>query len=176
MDGTIFLWKRSNKKFDIVGRAIEYFTGSPYTHVAVFLRGSTFESTIWTPKGEFWPKSGIKQTGGFVHGYCVKLKPVKSLTSTEVDKMLLFSKMQMDNRRPYNILKLVVLALVYPTRWFWNKINWVPFQADFFGEVCSTFVDQVYKAAKRDLFPERGEEATVPGDFVKTNQLEIVND
>jgi hypothetical protein len=173
-NGTIFLWKNDGKHFPLISKAIEYFTKSPYTHVAIYVNNYTYDDTIWTPKGKIIPRSGIRKTLGLLEDYSTILVPKNKITYYESTLMEVRANKDITQRIPYSIIKLLVLAIVYPTRWFWTKIKWVPFQASFFGEVCSTFVDEIYTAAKRDLFPGRSIEATVPGDFVKCDQLEIV--
>jgi len=175
VDGTILLFKRENKKFDLVGRAIEFFTGSPYTHVALFLNGCTYDATVWTPQGKWWPHSGVRKTVGTLPGYSTLLQPKVPIKHDEMIAMVAVAEDEIKNHVPYNVLKLLVLAIVYPTRKFWTWINWVPFQAEFFGEVCSEFVDEEYSTAGRDLFPGRTEEDTVPGDYMKCDQIEVVN-
>jgi hypothetical protein len=174
-NGTIFLWSKSESGFDIVTKAIQYFTGSPYTHVAVYLRGSTYDCTVWKPAGRVLSVSGVRETLGVIDGWQVELKPATTLTSSQTNKMMIYCKMQIDARRPYNVFKLLAFILIYPTRWFWNKIKWVPFKAELFGEVCSTFVDQTFKAGGVDLFKNLIEEVAVPGDYIDTPLLEIVN-
>jgi len=174
-NGSVFLWSKSESGFDIVTKAIQYFTGSPYTHVAIYLRGSTYDCTVWKPAGRILSVSGVRETTGVIDGWQVELKPTTTLTSSQTDKILSYCKAMIDARRPYNVFKLLAFILIYPTRWFWTKIKWVPFQAELFGEVCSTFVDQAYEAGGINLFPDIIDEAAVPGDFIDTPLLEIVN-
>ena len=75
---------------------------------------------------------------------------------------------------PYNFFKLIILAFVYPTRKFWNWINWVPFQAECFGFVCSAYIDWVCKEIDRDLLICENEEYTVPGDIIDSPLLEVI--
>jgi hypothetical protein len=171
-NGAIFLWEHDKKKFNLADRAITFFTGSPYVHVAVYLDGYTYDSGIvWKP---FY--SGIRKWQSYPTGNLLikTLLPKIPLATLEMVKMKMFAENSIKRHFPYNILKLLVLAIVYPTRKFWTWINWVPFQADFFGEVCSEFIDEVYTAGGRDLFPGRSEQATVPGDFAKCGKLVIL--
>jgi|WetSurMetagenome_2_1015567.scaffolds.fasta_scaffold125165_1 hypothetical protein len=175
VDGSILLFKRESSKFDLVGRAIEFFTGSPYTHTAIFLNGCTYDATVWTPEGKWWPRSGIRKTVGTLSGYSTVMVPKVPITHDEMVAMTAVADEAIKNRIPYNIFKLLVLAIVYPTRKFWTWIKWVPFQEISYGEVCSEFVDDEYGSCGRDLFPDRSDEATVPGDFLKCDQIEIIN-
>jgi hypothetical protein len=171
-DGSILLWEGHG---DLVSKAIMYFTNSPYTHVAVYVGGWTFDSTIWNG-GKWWQlwkwRSGIRKTWGTLGGASRVRVPKKPLTQMDAGRLLIMADAMESYHFPYNIPKLLILALVYPTRWFWEKINWVPFQADVFGEVCSEFVDEVFKSAGMDLFPNKTEQDTVPGDFANCSALE----
>lgn len=46
----------------------------------------------------------------------------------------------------YGFVKLVAMALLYPTKRFWRWIGWVPFDAWIFGEVCSVRVAEAWAA------------------------------
>ena len=167
-DGTILLYRAGK---GLIGKAITYFTGMPYAHVAGCLGEHTLESTIWW--SEIWWKSGIRITLGTQQAD-EYWQPVKELTPNQVTAMWRYFINSINKRRPYNVAKFLVLALVYPTRRFWQKIGWVPFSADFHGDVCSVVWDEAYRAAGIDLFPHRSEEYTAPGDFRKSKLLEQI--
>ena len=137
-DASVLLW--SNDR--LISKLIKYFTGSDITHAAVVLQDQTYESDL----------GGAKVTRG-VRDSDITLEPVRDLTKRELAQMQRYVSESLHRRWPYNILKLVILALVYPTRWFWRKINWVPFDHEVYGETCSSYVDEAFKAAGIDLLP-----------------------
>lgn len=159
--------KGPNRFVNILGKCITYFTGYPYTHVGIIYFGKLYESTIWLEDGKL--RSGIRVRGlddpSIVPpAFCMvpwrtELTPTMLYKIGDVlDRYIRFS-------RPYNVFKLIVLSFVWPTRWFWKAIKWVPFHHEVFGTVCSTFVDRVMHSARWDLFPDEWESYTVPGQF-----------
>jgi hypothetical protein len=154
---------------DFVSRCIVYFTGMFYTHVAIWVDGVMYDSSVWKDKN-----------GKTMHGARAKVGTVEELKATGFDAVLYpegITRQQVDKVRdwctatvsegkPYNFLKLGILALVYPTRWFWNLIRWVSFSAEVFGKVCSTYVDEALYQSGYDVFTDYIEEFTVPGDFI----------
>jgi hypothetical protein len=151
----VLLWRAGN---DLVGKCIRYFTESEWAHVAVFADGFTFEEAAKGAEMTLHQKESEK----------VLICPVEGIQEAKIAD---WCEDQVTAHLRYNVFLLIALAFVYPLRWFFDKLNWVPFRAQLFGEVCSTFVDQAFKAAGIDLFPERGEDATVPGDFIKCRLL-----
>lgn len=71
-------------------------------------------------------------------------------------------------RKPYNIFKLLILAYIYPKKIYWNNRNWLPFDKEFFGEVCSVFVDNVYLDLGIDILPGLRKGITAPVDLLKS--------
>jgi len=167
-DGTILLY-RSGKGF--ISKAIAYFTGMPYAHVSGYIQGFTFTSSVWW--SGLWFKSGIYISIG-AREADEYWQPIRELTPGEKLAILRYFIDSVNKRRPYNFGKFLVLAIVYPTRRFWEKIGWVPFSAAFFGDVCSIVWDEAYKGANWDLLPRQSEEYTVPGDIRKSKLLEKV--
>jgi hypothetical protein len=154
---------------DLVSRAIRYFTGSPYVHAAVFLAGMTFESTVWLPEGKkvwmLWAyKSGIRETWGYFSADKT-MELARLLIDEEYMAGRNYAVEQINDRHWYNFLLTFFDIIIYPTRWFWQKVGWIPFSSRYLGANCSEFVDQVYKAMGIDLWPDRGEASTVPGDY-----------
>lgn len=158
--------KNDNIFLDLLGKAIVYFTGYPYTHVGIYYGGNLYESTMWLDDDKKI-RSGIRVTKMgdpkvSPPSFCMVPISMPHSLMVRVGEVL---KSYVEENRPYNVLKLFALALVWPTRWFWKKIRWVPFHEDVFGCVCSTFVDRVMYKAKWDLFPDDWESYTVPGQF-----------
>ena len=156
-DGSIVLYvpKRAN----VIQKAIQFFTGMPQTHAAIYFEGYLYEESMWGAQKHLYEGSSNEVW-----------EPKIELRNRERRLMGAFLKRTLGEsppwyRWPYNYLKLLVLALVYPTRWIWNKLNWVPFQNDLLGEVCSTYVDQAWLITGRDIIPGMYEEFTVPGDL-----------
>ena len=156
-DGTILLY-RVEKNDGFGSKLIGFVTGMPYHHAAIYCDGQTFEEG---PKGAGYT-NGLKKADEY-------WEPIEDMTPEENKRMWAFlwwtAVYKHGGRWPYNFLKFIVLALVYPTKKFWNKIDWMPFQSDLLGEVCSTYVDYAWQAAGRDILPGWDGEFTVPGDL-----------
>lgn len=135
---------------DALGKLIRYFTESEWGHVAIYAGGATYEQT--------WP--GVRKTEGRLAADLVLATPPVNEAA-----MLDWLEARVSEKMRYNWLRLLAFCFIYPLRWFFNKLNWVPFSAAIFGEVCSSFVDEAMRAGGVDLWPYRGEHATVPGDF-----------
>ena len=170
-DIAIILWKYHKQKSfirTIVSYLITVFTGQSYTHAGIYFKGSLYQSTVLknkngVMKSEYNPADN-EFTTSLVFRIPLNMAQHNALKDTLNTKLV--------EHLPYNYLKLFVLMLVYPTRWFWNKIGWVPFQSEFFGNVCSVFVDSTFKDIGIDLLPDNNEEYTAPGDFLKSKLLE----
>jgi len=169
-DGTVLLWKKPVETKGFTGfvcKCITFFTKSDFVHVAVISNGMMCESSVWKEGGKLahgarmiWP---VKAD--------VYLEPIIDLTEKQSDYLDAYCIYTARKKRPYNVLKLLVLAIVYPTRWFWRLIHWVPFNREMRGEVCSVYVDDAFMFAGIDLFPRHMEGYTVPGDFINCIKL-----
>jgi hypothetical protein len=179
-DGTLILWKfdRQMEKglLKFVLRAITYFTDSKYIHVGLVVDDMLYEQTVWREKRKGKKKimHGVKESIVTDLGDLI-LEPRRKIGETKAAKLLWYCKDQLKKKRPYNFAKLCVLAFVYPTRWFWNKVKWVPFNREVQGDVCSVFVDEAFKAAGVDLIKGQHEGFTSPGDFVRLNYFKQIN-
>lgn len=177
-DGTILLHKMDydvvkNMKFSlekISALAIMEVTDSTLVHASLVLNEKTYDATIYTRgkflQGYFSLFSGVR-TSNYILGHTIALEPTTPMTHNEKEKMQAYINEMINEKRPYNILRLLSLAIVHPTRKFWNWIGWVPFKKEVYGEVCSTFIDKAWEAAGRDILPRAEEELTAPGDFLK---------
>lgn len=172
MNVAIAVWnyKEQDTKFrTFLAKAIMYFSGFPYTHAGIVVNGTTYDMTRWTDVITGAKKSGVRVSWGYPEGdapdYLV-YPPDEDMTA---DRLTGLDRACIDSVKvgyKYNVLKLLVLAIVWPTRWFWKKIGWVPFNAEFMGEVCSVYVDEIFKTVHWDIFPKEHEGYTVPGQFM----------
>jgi len=163
---SIELWKYTpsvEKIFDIVGKCIVYFTESPYTHVALYVNNCTYDATVWFE--DRW-RSGVRKRNKRVRGH-ESMVPNEPLSPEIEDCLQEVAEAYVDSGRPYNILKLLALSIVWNTRWLWKKLKWVPFNHELFGEVCSGFVDEVFRKSRIDLFHDEFEGYTIPGQFME---------
>jgi len=161
--------KQADWFWDSVSRAIVYFTGMEYVHVGIYYMNRLYESTVWrNSAGKL--RTGIRVTekgDKRVTPPDLCMVPWSfELTKERMDRIGCVLSQYVESDRSYNILKLLVLAIVWPTRWIWKKLKWVPFNHEVFGEVCSGFVDEVMLKSQWDLFPDAWEGYTVPGKFV----------
>lgn len=158
-DGSIILVKGADSGdfFQrLVNKAIEFFTKSPYVHVKVYFEGKTRELTV--------PKY-VETDGYHIDSSMTVYEPYRDLTEEERRRANYWlSNHKQDH---YNYFKLVILALVYPTRHLWRAIGWFPFSNRYvWGDVCSGFADDFYRHGLGiDLFPDDPESYTSPGDF-----------
>ena len=143
-----------------IGRLIQFFTGSRWTHVAIEIEGFVWESAI--EGAQVSEKSG----------YQISKVPVRPLTDRELHDIWYYCARAVRHGWPYNFCKIVALAVVYPTRWVWRRLGWVPFDRDVYGETCSGFVDEAFKVAGIDLLPLEHEGYTSPGDIWDSKFLE----
>jgi len=178
-DGTIILC--TPRKANLIQKAIQFFTGHPQTHAAIWFEDGVYEENIG---GARYRRINIASAGrAFPDDVLEFWQPAEELTATERGWMRTFlwwtaRHPKKRYRMPYNYLKLLILALVYPTRSLWQWVGWMPFQNDILGEVCSTYVDSAWHFTGRDIIWEYGEEFTVPGDlanrpgFYKSNSAD----
>jgi len=153
--GTIFLF-RVPPKPNLVQRAIEYFTGKPWVHAAINCDGFVYEAT--------WP--AIIRTP--LDKWLEHNHPTEAwepIVERPCERMRIYLETAVNLEWKYNWLKILALMLVYPTRWFWRKIGWVPFDSWIFGEICSVLVDEAWYAEGVDLLPGQRQGYTAPGDL-----------
>lgn len=175
-DGSILLYKYNPQSWleKIVQKAICRVTDSKWVHCAIYLKKTVFESTVWWKGLRFY--SGIKISSGAAEQASrimqadKILAPVKKYTEQQIIKMQNSIYEDINYRKPYNILKLISLAYIYPRREDWNN-KWLPFDREFFGEVCSTFVDNLAWEVGVDLLKEYRQGVVAPCDFLKSPLL-----
>ena len=141
-DGTVFLYKYDkNKNYgsklaNFIMKCIVFFTRSPYWHIAVKVGNYTYQNgSPYGVKKDTKTRTGDKYT---------VLEPKRDLTEKEIQDMIKWGDLQLEHNLGYNHFKLIILAIVYPTRKFWNWVGWIPFQNDYFGMVCSVFIDETF--------------------------------
>lgn len=166
VDTEVLLWKTHG----LIGWAIKRVTGMPWGHAAMYLYPIrlTVERTLWWNK--FWFKTGIRVTEG--RRKCDEIWRLKRPPDeTQYDKIVSYWVAELNNRRPYNVAKLLVKAIVIPLRKFFDRIGWVPFDAPILGDDCSTTVAEAFAAAGIKIVPwPTGRVA--PGDFRLSELLE----
>ena len=115
-DIAILLWKYKKLKkidslekwfFDLVGRAIVYFTDMPYTHVAIVLKNKTYESSVWQKKNKWY--SGIRKSNRVLKSDEIMI-PDKQIPEETIDFMIDYVKCLILEEHPYNFFKLLALA------------------------------------------------------------------
>lgn len=164
-NGTVMLFKHDeNSKgiWKIVGKSIVFFTGFPYTHVALYINEITYDYSVWKD-GKKW-KTGVRETKGLIKAD-EYYEPKIDLSDEEAFAIQYFCKHL--GQYPYNVFKLLSLAIVYPLRKLFRFLDWVPFDNVMFGDVCSVLPDEAYKFAGHDLFPNELEGYTVPGMYTE---------
>jgi hypothetical protein len=174
-EGTIFAYSGRHAKAwinRIVAAAIMYFTGSEFTHIAIWLLGRLWEVTVWhTGRGWiFGWKQGVRCHAGVPEDMIptAVYEPVRDLTEAEVFALGRWLEWTRDEGLSYSVLKLLSLALVYPTRWFWKRIGWVPFGTNLFDEVCSSYPAEGYAFLGYEVLPGWSEELIVPGTYASS--------
>ncbi len=166
-DGTVLLWKSHG----FIGWCIKRVTGMPWGHAAKYLAGFTWERTLWW--SWYWFKSGIRIHAGIAAAdEYWDLR--EDMTPEQVTADLTYWIDQLNSRRPYNIPKLIVKALVIPLRRWFDRKGWVPFDNPIYGDDCSTTVAESFDAAGINILPEIPSGRVAPGDFRKSPLLEKV--
>jgi hypothetical protein len=81
-----------------------------------------------------------------------------------------YAEMQIRKKRPYNILELAAMLVIWPTRPIWRALSWAPFTASFVGNFCSTFVEKCWLSGL-SLIPLRDTNSTPPSELDKSKRL-----
>lgn len=161
----ILYWGKRKQKFP--NNFLSYLnfkvTKSTATHIGLWTGEFMYESNSWWRDGKLYTGTrkgksyDTKPTGYMIIELekDVRDKVIKFLNDTSSE----------DGLQPFNIFKISMMGLIYPFRKFWNKLGWVPFQNDIFGQICSVYIDTAFKQAGMDLFEEHYEEYTVPGMY-----------
>lgn len=143
----------------LVAEVIKWRTKSPWTHVALYIQwpnalGYTYE----------FDARGARATPG--QKICDEVRvPVRRLQTWEAWEIERYFKGCIRWNNIYAYFTLLALLVIYPTRWFWEKIGWRPFSAKFWGRVCSSSVAEAFKKARIDLVPKRAELYESPGEI-----------
>jgi len=172
-DGTIFLvaYRPTTFIYNIVGKVIKFITKSNFTHSGIYMNGKYYDDTLSIDKTGI--HSGVRVSDTWDYPEDAVLEYTQTLAPDQIKLMEAFLIFYSRKRIPYSILKLVSLAIVYPTRFFWNWIGWVPFENSL-REVCSTAVDDCYQFAGIDLLPDQRPELVAPGDFQSSKLLKRI--
>lgn len=174
-NGSIFLYsgRRARTWFEkVIAWAIMTVTRSEYTHVALWLAGHLWEVTVWhTGKGWiFGWRQGVRCHEGIPTGMMPDAiyEPVQELTEWDAYALARWLGWTRDEGYNYGVGRLLVFALVYPTRALWRWIGWVPFRRHLMAEVCSTYPAEGYQFLGRDVLEGVSDEMIVPGSYAKS--------
>ncbi len=140
-----------------VNKCIGFFTSSDCWHNSIILGEWRYESGH--PRGASKTKS--IPTHRFIDTFSFEV------TEEQFKAMKDYAESTLTDNLRYNYYKLLILALCWPTRWFWNKLQWVPFSNNFFGEVCSVYIREILLRGDIDWFPKIYKEITVPKLFAE---------
>lgn len=147
--GSVGLYKGNPAQTGIDGLVTraEMAVQGQWTHVNVIAASPrmgtayTFESTIWDLRGRKLPLSGVKRTPG-VNVADLYREPVVDLTPEQEELLWLSCNMAYFLDHHYPIRSLILDAVIYPTRKFWQTLGWVPFSGGPMTGVCSKFVGE----------------------------------
>jgi len=148
-------------------KVVHFFTGSWYYHAALWIDGIQYESAAYFSRDGVWHEGVMGRTIPQPHGDI--FVPTIPITEDQKEKIRKFCERRL--YAPYNFPKLVGMMIIYPFRWFFKAIRWVPFSRAVFGYICSEFVDRAFKAAGIDLLPGEREGYTSPGDLTRSRLL-----
>jgi hypothetical protein len=159
---TVIAWKYDKKKakslFDrIVGGGISFFTGSPYTHVALYTQGMMYQDSI--------ERIGLRVLSGAIKSKGLpisnqELVYLKLKQTVDENKLIAFLDGTVSNSQNYSILKLFLFILVYPFR----------------GAVCSVYVERGLEyVGIEDVVPMEVDDWVAPRDFIDSDLFEKVD-
>ena len=158
---------RSHGKHFWFDKLVHFFTGSWYYHTALWVDGVQYESAAYFTVDGVWHEGVMKHRIGSPGGdRYVLTRPV---SAEQKDTIVQWCERHLYGQ--YNFPKLVGMAVIYPFRWFFKAIRWVPFSRSVFGYICSEYVDRAFKAAGIDLLPGAREGYTAPGDLARSKWL-----
>lgn len=171
----VIVWKRDPKKpisFEdwFLGGAITLFTGEPYTHTAIYVKGNTYQDTLGIEGKKF--VSGAMKTSGLPES---KEELVFLKLNQEVDenKLAAFLDGTVSNSKEYSVGKLLLFMIVYPFRKLFKKLSFTPY---FRGEVCSIYVAMgIHYVATGDIVPDELLGWEAPRDFIDSKLFSIVD-
>jgi hypothetical protein len=172
-DGTIVLFKTTpeflaEKKWyeRPVYKGIGVFTGKPYDHCGQKIGDDFYESGH--PFG--FKKSKFKLYNDERHEYH---EPIDEYTTEELYRMREYWERNIRENTRYNHRKFICMIIIHPTRWFWDRLEWTPFQNNFlYGVFCSTAAYEAVEESKRTLLLYRYKETIAPGDFKDSKLLQ----
>ena len=139
-------------------------TKSNKIHIKRYLDGYWYESS--------YPKGAGKTTETFVtNEFNLVREPITPFTNDEVIKMVAFAEESIVSKMKYNLIKLILLYVILPTRKFWECIHWVPFSNNkAFGTVCSVFDAEMVRKSGRIEFNGDDPEMRTPGDYERSTE------
>jgi hypothetical protein len=152
-----------------LGKLITGFTHGEYSHCAIMFEGEIYEDAITIDRNnEIY--NGVyedDQLIGELWAYTQDLTTYQRYLGREF--------LQKNLGKKYGLLKLFLMIFIFPTRWFWNKINYVPFEGITKGMICSEFVVKFFNSMDINILPGLNDELSVPSDFIKSPFLQKIN-
>src|SRR5208282_5485084 len=92
-NGVLYFWKEKKTDtwlFKIIGKAIAFITKGNYTHVAVILNNTVYESTIRKINGKV--HNGVQKSSVGFDVPDETWEPIRDLTDTEVLQMVTYAE------------------------------------------------------------------------------------
>lgn len=169
------VWKRDPKKpvnFEdwLLGGAITLFTGEPYTHVALYVKGNTYQDTWYIEKAKII--SGATKTTG-LPTFAGELVFLKLIQDVDENKLAAFLDGTVSNSRNYSVLKLLSFMFVYPFRKLLKEKNLDPHLK---GETCSVYAAiGIHYVATGELDAAELLGWQAPRDFIDSKLFTVVD-
>ena len=160
---------RSHGRHFWFDKVVHFFTGSWYYHAALWIDGMQYEDAAYFSPDGVWHEGAMRHSVPHPGGDHFVL--VDGMTNEQERKVRTWCEQHLYAQ--YNFPKLVGMAIIYPFRWFFKLIGWVPFSRAVFGYICSEYVDRAFKTAGIDLLPGAREGYTAPGDLAKSKLLRM---
>ena len=155
----------------IIGKVVTLMTGHNISHSGIMIDGITYEIT--ETKRDNKKAFGVRK-GNLIRDPAYQI-PIE-LTKEQELLLVDYLESTLDNWIHYNIPKVIILPFIYFMRKIFKPARkWKPFAKDStYGEICSAYVDTAFKKIGVDLLPNKGEEYTLPSDFlnIKNHNIE----
>lgn len=139
----------------IISRSIRWFTGSAYTHVAMFIQNG------WVFEIDFNKKLGIHPMS---HEDYDAYRYKKGLSLEQKTDLLMTALERAEASKGYDWLRILGFSLekLFNTKKTYDWMN---------REVCSEIVDNLYDSIGIDLVPDRANGYVTPGHLALSAEL-----